>query len=73
MDRQKRHVHIRKNQFDSTAALVYGLNVSLVHFTLFFVSFTIKKPDEDKAKQYDLEYGQHTVPKGDPFQQVTCH
>lgn len=41
----------RKNQFDATAALVYGLNISLIHFALFIMTvFIVKWPNVDKVK-----------------------
>jgi hypothetical protein len=48
---------VRKNQFDATAALVYGLNISLIHFALFIMTvFVVKWPDTSKAKQFDDAY-----------------
>lgn len=47
-------MHVRKNQFDMTAALAYGLNVSLIHFALFImVAFIAYWPDTDKAVEFD--------------------
>lgn len=58
LQQQKRHIHVRKNQFDNTAAMVYGLNVSLVHLTLFLMSVAfVKWPDTDRAKIFDQEFG----------------
>lgn len=41
----KRVVWIKKNQIDSTAALTYGLGVSLVHLALFVLACSIERPD----------------------------
>ena len=50
----KKKFYIRKNQFDITASLVYGLNVSLVHITLLvMILFAVKFPDVEKAAKYD--------------------
>ena len=39
---------------------MYGLNVSLVHITLFvMILFAVKFPDVEKAAKYDVEYEQH--------------
>ena len=47
-------MHVRKNQFDNTAALAYGLNVSLIHFALFcMICFVAYWPDTEKAKEFD--------------------
>ena len=53
----KKIIQIRKNQFDATAALVYGLNISLIHFALFIMTaFIVKWPDIEKAKKFDRAY-----------------
>jgi hypothetical protein len=45
---QKTEMHVKKNQYDFTAALVYGLNVSLIHFALFvMVAFVAHWPDTE--------------------------
>ena len=41
---------IKKNQLDSTAALSYGLGVSVVHLALFILCLVIKRPDVEKAQ-----------------------
>lgn len=41
---------IKKNQLDSTAALSYGLGVSIVHLALFVLCLVIKRPDVEKAE-----------------------
>jgi hypothetical protein len=46
-------MHVRKNQFDNTAALSYGLNVSLIHFALFCMIIITYWPDINKAKEFD--------------------
>jgi hypothetical protein len=47
-------MHVRKNQFDYTIALTYGLNVSLIHFALFVMTaFIVQWPDQEKAKTLD--------------------
>lgn len=43
----KRVVWIKKNQIDSTAALTYGLGVSLIHLALFVLSCAIERPNLD--------------------------
>ena len=54
VESQKTEIHVRKNQIDFTAAIVYGLNVSLIHFALFVViAFIVHYPDEEQAKAYD--------------------
>ena len=46
----RRVLQIRKNQFDATAALVYGLNISLIHFALFIMTvFIVRYPNVDLA------------------------
>lgn len=75
MQHLKKHIHIRKNQFDNTAALVYGLNVSLVHLTLLMMYvIIIKWPNHEKAVQFDEEFGMDNYLKGegDPFREITC-
>ena len=58
-------LQIRKNQFDATAALVYGLNISLIHFALFVMTaFIVKWPDIEKAKRFDRAYD------GDLFESI---
>jgi hypothetical protein len=46
-------MHVRKNQFDNTAALGYSLNVSLIHFALFCMILITYWPDYDKAVEFD--------------------
>ena len=54
IDERKKKINIRKNQFDITAALSYGLNVSLVHFTLFFmIIIFVRWPNIDQAALMD--------------------
>lgn len=53
----KRVNYVRKNQFDNTASLAYGLNVSLVYFTLFFISVVfVKWPNLEAANKFDSEF-----------------
>ena len=48
-------MHVRKNQFDNTAAITYGLNVSIIHLALFvMIAFVVHWPDSDKAAEFDL-------------------
>ena len=54
MQQVKKKFFIRKNQFDISFSLVYGLNVSLVHITLLvMILFAVKFPDIEKAEMYD--------------------
>ena len=46
---KKRVVWIKKNQIDSTAALTYGLGVSLIHLALFVLACSIQGPSLDIA------------------------
>ena len=51
---QKSKLHIRKNQFDFTVAIAYGLNLSLIHFAMFvMIAFVVHWPDQDQAKKFD--------------------
>ena len=43
----KKVVWIKKNQIDSTAALTYGLGVSLIHLALFVLACSIERPNLD--------------------------
>ena len=52
----KKVSHIRKNQIDPTAGLVYSLGCSLVHFTLFICLFFVKRPNINKAIKSDQTY-----------------
>ena len=54
MQQVKKKFFIRKNQFDISFSLVYGLNVSLIHITLLvMILFAVKFPDISKAEMYD--------------------
>lgn len=83
VESQKIELHVRKNQFDNTAALVYGLNVSLIHFALFvMIAFVVHWPDIEMAKLYDDQHEGYDFLKGlnlkkthvdMNFEDVTCH
>lgn len=45
---------IKKNQIDSTAALSYGLGVSVIHLALFVLALVVKRPDLELAKSMYL-------------------
>lgn len=46
---------IRKIQIDPTAAFVYSLGCSLIHFAMFFSIWVIQMPDQKSAKIYDTQ------------------
>lgn len=52
---KKKVVWIKKNQIDSTAALTYGLGVSLIHLALFVLACSIERPnlDSEEAKSFE--------------------
>ena len=57
VESQKTEMHVRKNQIDFTAAIVYGLNVSLIHLALFvMIAFVVKWPNSDQAQLYDEQH-----------------
>ena len=57
IDSKKEKIFVRRNQFDITATLGYGINVSLVHFTLFLMVLCIVRwPDPELAEKYDADH-----------------
>ena len=53
----RRILQIQKNQFDATASLVYGLNISLIHFALFImIAFVAQWPNVEMGKHLDRNY-----------------
>ena len=72
-------LNVRRNQFDISTTLSYGLNVSLVHFSLFIMVTTIVKwPDVDRAKELDgLNHNFEVIHIGESFidhhfESITC-
>ena len=41
---------------DTTAGLMYSLGCSLVHFAMFIGILVIKRPDQEAARNLDIEY-----------------
>jgi hypothetical protein len=82
VESQKKEMHVRKNQFDNTAAIVYGMNVSLIHFALFvMIAFIAKWPDSEKAAQFELDHieidfikhiGEKSTLIDKRFEEITC-
>lgn len=60
MKSDRRILQVRKNTFDATAALVFGLNISLIHFALFIMTvFVVRYPNVDKAIEFDVAYSRN--------------
>jgi hypothetical protein len=65
------------------AAIVYGLNVSLIHFALFImIVFVVHWPNSEKAAEFDLLYeeidfikhiGKEPTLIDDSFEGKTCY
>ena len=54
IEKRKKVLNVRRNQFDISGTLSYGLNVSLVHFSLFImVTCIVRWPDIEKARELD--------------------
>ena len=56
--------YIKKNQYDPTAGILYGVGCSLIHLAMFITMFFIKFPDVEKARKIDQNYFE-TVKKND--------
>ena len=54
LEKRKKVLNVRRNQFDISGTLSYGLNVSLVHLSLFImVTCLVKWPDIEKTIEFD--------------------
>ena len=49
----KRVIWVKKNLIDPTAALVYGLGVSIIHLAMLISYFFVAKPQPEKAQGMD--------------------